>query len=149
MDVGSAVSSGTVSASLIAVDDLDGDGEPDFVIATGPDTASVFLNQGSTFSKASDYSMTGPLTSMALRDLNLDGIPDLVLATRDYVDGDYVSWFAGSGAGTFGTRTSFSAGGILWGPPIIGDFNRDAVPDIIYTDDEVDTNAAMLLSFPP
>jgi len=83
--------SGAVSANAVAIADVNGDGEPDIVVAntcksnqsgrcTGPGEATVLLGNGDgTFKEAVPYASGGKTAlSVALADVNGDGRPDLI-----------------------------------------------------------------------
>ena len=64
---------------------MNGDRKPDLATANvGPDTTSIFLNNGDGIFRAKvDYRTGGIPESIAIGDLNKDGKPDLATANRE------------------------------------------------------------------
>ena len=98
----------TDSAVSLAVGDLNGDGMPDIVIASGyenADAVEVVFNQttkGSStlsFSSVTPYTGLGNPSSVAIGDLNHDGLPDI--ASADGTGAVIYFQQTGAGAGTF------------------------------------------------
>jgi hypothetical protein len=140
---------GSVAQSL-AIGDLNGDGRPDLVTATGvigrPGGVSVFLNRGDgSFGPKRDYIVGGgviPLfggpVSASVADLNGDGRPDLVTIDDDVnYSGVGVSVLLNRGDGSFGSRRDYRAGGDL-ASIAIGDLNGDGRPDLVAADRNLD-----------
>ncbi len=128
-----AYDSGGITATSIAVGDLNGDGKPDLVVAQcsgtfestclGASEVGVMLGNGDgTFQAAvnysSDPSSIGP-SGVALADLNGDGDLDIVVtnqATGDKGTSDpSLGVLLGNGNGTFQTVVTYDAGGVLGG----------------------------------
>ena len=67
---------------MLAVGDLNLDGNPDLVVAnSGANNVSVLLENGNgTFHAAVNYAVDVQPSSVAIGDLNGDGKPDLVVA---------------------------------------------------------------------
>jgi hypothetical protein len=112
----------------VAVDDMNGDGMHDLVVAdAGSDTVSVLLGNGDgTFRAVRSFPTgTNPL-SVALADLNGDGKVDVALANYGSSN---VSALLGNGDGTLQAPRNFDVAG---GPRRVaaGDFNGDRVPDL-------------------
>jgi hypothetical protein len=74
---------GLVSASVFT--DLDGDGDPDLLLAVEWDSPRVLINEGGRFRDATDEwglaELTGRWNGVATGDLNGDGRPDAVLTS--------------------------------------------------------------------
>ncbi len=145
---GTAYAAG-VGATSLAVADLNGDGNPDLVVAdmgVWPNTygeVSVLLGNGDgTFQPVVTYSSgAGGAYSVAVADVNGDGKPDIVVADeggKSYKTG-VVGVLLGNGDGTFQKAFRYSSGG---GPPewwstssiAIGDVNGDGRPDLVVVD---------------
>ena len=65
------------------VEDLDGDGDQDLVVANGAvGGIAILFNRGDArFEVETRFENTAPLASMAIGDIDADGLPDLVMAT--------------------------------------------------------------------
>ena len=110
------VSGGANGHPSFVVADVNGDGNPDLLVAnvcadlycTGGDNGgvSVLLGNGDgTFQTAVNYDTSGAY-SISVADVNLDGKPDLVVD-----GGGGVSVLLGNGDGTFQTAVNYSSGG--------------------------------------
>lgn len=133
-------------AFTTAVSDLNGDGEPDLVVAaycTKTDacdvgSVSVLLGNGDgTFQNAVIYYSTGYHTeSVAIADVNGDGKPDLLVGDT-CVDADCyrgsVSVLLGNGDGTFQTTVSYGVEDGNLSSIAVADVNGDAKPDFVVT----------------
>ena len=136
---------GAAVARVVAVADVNGDGNPDLVVpnpcASSTEctngTVSVLLGNGDgTFQAAVSYSSGGfyPL-SVAATDVNGDGKPDLVVANEcasstDCTNGT-VSVLLGNGDGTFQAAVSYGSGGYVAVSVEAADVNGDGKPDIV------------------
>jgi hypothetical protein len=138
-------SSGGLEAASVAVQDVNGDGKPDLLVAnTCRDRASctsitenggvatVLLGNGNgTFKPAQAYAAGGYGTAfIAAADLNLDGKPDLVVA-NDYHH--TVGVLIGNGDGTYQPVKTYQSGGKQPRALVIADFNGDGKPDVVVT----------------
>jgi hypothetical protein len=138
-----------------AIDDVNGDGEPDLVTANSlsddsgdEDSAvqgsvSVLLNKGDgSFRPRRDYELEHSPSEFALDDLNHDGLPDLVITTED---DDIVSVFLNRDGG-FGAGRDYKTGP----EPAtleVHDLNGDGRPDLVtlssYSDNEDSANGSV------
>jgi hypothetical protein len=115
------------SPGPLAIADLNGDGKPELVVASGDaDALPVFVNRGDgSFEARRDYGTGRTPDSLAIADLNGDGKRDLVTA---YTSGT-VSVLLNSGDGSFAPRNDYSAGRGA-GSLAIADLNGDGKPDL-------------------
>jgi hypothetical protein len=113
--------------------DLDGDGDPDAVIANGNFNSgfSVLLNDGNgNFGTPAQYTTGFESWDIVVADFTGDNIPDVIVSNRGATfNGTSVSLFPGNGNGTFGTKTNYSVG---IGPVGLtaADFNADGYMDL-------------------
>jgi hypothetical protein len=114
--------------------DLNRDGKPDLAVAncgancggSGSGDVSVLLGNGDgTFGARTDIETGAGPVSVAAADLNRDGDIDLVSAN---MLASSVSVLLGNGDGTFATKTDIAT--THAGFVAVGDFNRDAKPDL-------------------
>jgi hypothetical protein len=131
-------SMGPYGASSVAVTDVNGDGKPDLLVATG-DGVGVLLGKGDgTFQAALTYGSGGwgGARSVAVADVNRDGKPDLLVANacadNTCVDGS-VGVLLGNGDGTFQTVSTYSSGGYYASSIAVADMNGDGKPDLVVT----------------
>ncbi len=112
----------------VAVGDVNGDGKPDFVVASsGSNTVSVLVNRGTgTFAPKVDYPTGVALNSVALGDVNGDGKPDLVVTHSS----GSVSVLMNSGTGTFAPRVDYFIG-FSPNSVALGDVDGDGKPDLV------------------
>jgi VCBS repeat protein len=110
--------------------DLNGDGQPDLVIANkGLNSISVFLGKGGgLFSPAvgSPISLSGPPQYLRISDINSDGRQDIIAS----LSSGSISILTGLGNGSFAPETIYSLGGSPSNLEII-DFNDDSILDVI------------------
>jgi uncharacterized protein (TIGR03437 family) len=128
----------------MAVGDVNGDGKPDLVVATGANAASssfqisVFLGKGdATFQPPFNIPVPAGESpnTIAIVDLDGDGNPDIVLG--DCCADSSVGYFRGNGDGTFQPLVAFYGGNTVRGIAI-ADLNGDGKPDLALVDSPAD-----------
>jgi len=113
--------------------DLDGDGDPDAVIANGNFNSgfTVMLNNGDgVYENPVQYTTGFASWDIEVADFNGDSIPDVVVSnTGVNWNGNSVSLFPGTGNGAFGAKTNYTVGN---GPigVAVADFNLDGWMDL-------------------
>jgi hypothetical protein len=122
----------------VAVEDLNGDGYPDLIVANSAGefaseigSVSILLGNGDgTFQDAKNYAAGPTPLSVAVGDLNGDGHPDLAVAT-DGSEDEYggVTVLLGNGDGTFQEPKKYDLG-VGFHSVAVGDLNRDGHPDL-------------------
>ncbi len=140
---------GGYTASSIWVEDVNGDGKPDVLVANtdisstnyGSGVISVFLANGDgTFQPAQTYGSGGFNTlGVTAADVNGDGIPDLLTSnschTASYgsncAAGGAVGVLLGNGDGTFRKALAVSAGGSQTKALAVADLDGDGRPDVV------------------
>src|SRR5208283_5384452 len=129
-------SSGGGGPISVAVADVNGDGNPDVLVAnSGSNTVGVLLGNGDgTFQPPVTYGSGGcSASSVAVADVNGDGKPDLLVTnwTSNCVNGDgTVAVLMGNGDGTFQTAVVYS---VYPGDSVsvaVADLNGDGKPDV-------------------
>ncbi|MGD0179230.1 MAG: FG-GAP-like repeat-containing protein [Terriglobales bacterium] len=142
--------SGGYEAYSMAVDDVNGDGKPDLLVANlcGSDgcgssnggNVGVLLGKGDgTFQKVVTYGSGGFFaTSVAAVDVNDDGKPDIVVANScDQVypncSNGLVGVLLGNGDGTFQTAAIYDSGYYALSVAV-RDVNGDDKPDLVVVD---------------
>jgi hypothetical protein len=134
-------SSGSYAAFSVAVGDLNGDGEPDLVVANQncgdcEGVVSVLLGNGDgSFQSAVTYDSGGPNAfRVALADVNGDGKSDVLVANLcTGCDHGIVSVLLGNGNGTLQAAKSYSSGGVSAHSVAVADVNRDGKLDLVVT----------------
>jgi len=119
--------------SSVAVTDVNGDGRPDIVVATGgyvgePGQVGVLLGNGDgTFQSAGSYDSSGAF-SVAVADLNGDGKPDIAVAN---LGSNTAGVLLGNGDGTFQSAVTYDSGGDYPSSIAVADVNGDSKPDLL------------------
>lgn len=151
--------SGGQNAISVAVADVNGDGNPDILVANISDSSSngatgsigVLLGNGDgTFEPAVTYSSGAPdALSLAVGDLNGDGRPDMVVANcTQQGDGGsscpgttgVVGVLLGNGDGTFQAVVTHASGGVAPNSIAIADLNGDGQPDLLVANNLGESN---------
>jgi hypothetical protein len=115
----------------VTIADVDGDDRPDIVTADCEhQTITTFVNLGSgSFAPGISSWAAYTVATVTIADVNGDGRPDAIVGDS-YSDDIIV--LLGNNDGTFTSAlVGYPAGGTLWTPPLIADFNSDGNPDII------------------
>ncbi len=138
-----------IGAQLLAVADVDGDGNLDLVGAAGSSVSVLLGNGDGTFKSHLDSIFSGSsygIRSLAIADFNGDGKPDV--ATDGGGGGAVI--LLGKGDGTFqeplGYQSNSSASVVA-----AGDFNGDGTPDLAIADvmlTPTEPTVTLLLSTP-
>jgi len=136
---------GKYSTSVV-VADVNGDGKPDLIVASGSSSCcqstgvvGILLGNGNgTFQPVVTYSTAAyGFNGLAVADLNGDGKPDLIVASSCLVNsptcpGDgAVSVLLGNGDGTFGTAVVYDSGGSGTSSVVVADLAGNSIPDVI------------------
>jgi hypothetical protein len=137
---------GASGATAVAVADVNGDGKPDLIVATGSNTAGlvgVLLGKGDgTFQAEATYS-SGGLSPLAVTVGNLgNGHFDVVVANEcadDTCTSSDVGVLLGNGDGTFQTALTYDSGGLYSDGVAIADVNRDGKPDVVVANSSTST----------
>ncbi|TFH65745.1 MAG: VCBS repeat-containing protein, partial [Gemmatimonadales bacterium] len=106
--------------------DLDGDGDPDVVVANDQAPNQIFLNDGSgRFTLAGSLGPeVEPTRSVVLSDLNGDGMLDALVMNRGAENGIYLN----QGGGVFGIKQGFGTSDDSTISLTVADVNRDGYP---------------------
>jgi|SRR5579859_84617 len=123
---------GPNSGGSVAVADVNGDGNPDLLVANeGNASVGVLLGRGDgTFQPVVTYGSGGTgATSVAAADVNGDGKLDVLVATSGSTT---VGVLLGNGDGTFQPAVTYGSGGLNRASSVgVGDVNGDASPDVL------------------
>src|SRR6185369_15635822 len=96
---------------------------------SAPVSVTVNALPGNGFFPAVVYPTNNLSVSVAITDLNKDGFLDLITADSAF-DGT-ITVLIGNGDGTFRPKVTYS-GGFYPSHVLVGDFNRDGNPDIVF-----------------
>jgi Bacterial Ig-like domain (group 3)/FG-GAP-like repeat/FG-GAP repeat len=150
--------SGGFSAESVAVEDINGDGKPDLVVAntcvgnggfdcqTG--SVGVLLGNGDgTFQPPMRYVSGGTgASSVVVKDVNGDGNQDLLVANACGNHGNFgcmigsVGVLLGNGNGTFHAAVNYTSGGYEPYSVAVKDVNGDGNPDLLVANRCVDNS---------
>ena len=147
--------SGGYNAFSVAVEDVNGDGKPDLVVAnvcansncTNGGVGVLLGNGDGTFQAAISYASGGKdAYSVAVEDVNGDSKPDL-LVTNYCADSNCstegsVGVLLGNGDGTFRAAVTYGSGAYHTVSVVVEDVNGDGKPDLLVTNNCVDQNCA-------
>ncbi len=133
-----------MDAHTVAIADVNGDGEPDLLVANcGPSgcgggqlsgSVAVLLGRGDgTFQSAVTYG-SGSFFSITAVDMDADGKPDIVAANLTCPNSSTgcVNVFRGNGDGTFQSAQAYDSGS-LPNAVSVADLNGDGRPDLLAT----------------
>lgn len=138
---------GGYGAIAVAIDDVNGDGKADLIVAG--DCASggcggVLLGNGNgTFQTEIPFSSGGLIAfGMAVGDVNGDGKPDVVIGNQcadQTCATSTVGVVLGNGNGTFQAPVTYDSGGIYPDSVAIADVNDDSRPDLVVANSSTST----------
>lgn len=116
----------------LACDDLNGDGNKDFVITHSyADFFSVFLGNGAGgFAIGNTYATAGQPQDIKISDFNNDGFKDVVIACAV---SNVISTFTATGAGNFAPVPVNNGTSATPFRLVVADFNADGFEDVVVT----------------
>jgi Bacterial Ig-like domain (group 3)/FG-GAP-like repeat/FG-GAP repeat len=117
----------------VAVGDINGDGNPDLVVAGGWEFAVLLGNGNGTF-QPPEYSIPATdwyATEVSIADLNRDGKPDVVFSCTALSQAWAMEVLLANGDGTFQTAAMYDTGVNSPWKVTIADVNGDGYPDAI------------------
>ena len=137
---------GGFQTASLAVADVNGDGQPDLVVAnSGSNTVGILQGNGDgTFKKAVTYPAGFSPISVAVADLNGDGKPDLVITNNQGNGNGSVGVLLGNGDGTFASIVNYASGGFAPQSVAVADLNGDGKPDVLVSNSS-SNNVGVLL----
>ena len=130
----------------LAVGDVNGDGNPDVVLANtagvlGTNWATVILGDGTGhFHSPTNYVALGG-SAVSLADLNGDGKLDMAIPDGE---GSNVSVLLNLGDGSFGPATNFPTGGQTGYSLLTVDVNNDGIPDLVIANNDSQSVSVLL-----
>jgi len=120
----------SVYGDVIAAADVNGDGAPDLIVASGTEVR-VFLNDGhGNFAGGNTFPVDSVAAAVAVADVNRDGRPDIITANSQAND---ISVLLGKGNGAFASITPADELGDR-NTPYVADLNGDGIPDSVVLD---------------
>ncbi len=148
--------SGGFDAFSVAVEDVNGDGKPDLVVAnvcatsncsTGGAVSVLLGNGDGTFQAGLSYASGGQdAYSVAVEDVNGDHKPDLLVANycadSNCLTKGSVGVLLGNGDGTFRAAVTYGSGAYHTVSVAVRDVNGDGKPDLLVINNCVDQNCA-------
>ncbi|MFC6221990.1 FG-GAP-like repeat-containing protein [Hymenobacter artigasi] len=144
----------------VSIGDVDGDGQPDLVVAnSGSATVSVLRNTGTTgtvsFATKADFATGTSPRSVSMGDVDGDGRPDLAVGNYSSATVSVLRNTGAAGAVSFAPKADFATGT----RPLavsMGDVDGDGQPDLVsanYSDNTVsvlrNTSTAGTVGFAP
>jgi Bacterial Ig-like domain (group 3)/FG-GAP-like repeat len=132
-----------IGSASIALDDLNGDGKIDLLVANSGNVDGIFWNHGSiavllgngdgTFQGAVTYDQGGNFPyAAAIADVNGDGHPDLLVVDSCWCGADSsLAVLLGNGDGTFQSPAIYDSGGQDAISIAVDDLNGDGIPDLV------------------